>query len=483
MKKTHLLFLTILLEGYVVLACELLAVRQLIPFVGSGTEIIAIIISGVLLPLAVGYNAGGNAFKRLYRKQRLRGKQALSIRTALIHNMITAIAILGVGLSYPFMELFFDTITLLGITHRLAQAALYVLIFLVTPVFLLGQTVPLVSNYFSRQRLSEITGRMLFFSTAGSFLGSVFSTIVLMTTIGVHFTVVITLGLLGLLCVLLSMKKITAEHIICVVLLATIYSVNNEQTMKYFHIVSDNAYNMVNVFENKKTNVAVLSVNRSASSMISRNGEKLNTYVQYIEDNFIMPFAQPGDTPMEILVVGSGGFTVGLADTVNHYTFVDIDPALKNVAQTHFLLQDLSPNKQFAVASARAFVHSASKQYDLIILDTYTNQLAIPAETTTREYLQEVKKLLKPEAILVANIIASPNFADAFSVRYDNTFSGVFPKHSRQWVGATNPLKTEGHNRKEWRPANMLYIYYNNALMSDDTIYTDDKNTYSLDVK
>jgi hypothetical protein len=38
MSKTRLFFLVILIEGYVVLACELLAIRQLIPFVGSGTE-------------------------------------------------------------------------------------------------------------------------------------------------------------------------------------------------------------------------------------------------------------------------------------------------------------------------------------------------------------------------------------------------------------------------------------------------------------
>jgi len=70
MNKNQLLFLTILLEGYVVLASELIAIRTLVPFVGSGTEVIAIVISAVLLPLAVGYHIGGQRFQAEKRKNK-----------------------------------------------------------------------------------------------------------------------------------------------------------------------------------------------------------------------------------------------------------------------------------------------------------------------------------------------------------------------------------------------------------------------------
>src|SRR5690606_5042351 len=163
-------------------------------------------ISAVLLPLAIGYHFGGTAYARVFARAQKRFGKAPSVRRLLLKNMLIALSILTLGLSYPFMEWFFGQLSSSGIEHRLAQAACYSALFLVWPIFLLGQTVPLISNYFSRRRLSEITGRMLFFSTAGSFLGSVFSTIVLMMVIGVHNTVIVTLALLCGLILLLARR-------------------------------------------------------------------------------------------------------------------------------------------------------------------------------------------------------------------------------------------------------------------------------------
>ena len=124
MRKTRLLFAVILIEGYVVLACELLAIRQLIPFVGSGTEIIAIIISGVLLPLAFGYHFGGIAYKRAYAKAVRQGKRPPSIRRILLKNILIALAFLSLGLSYLFLSAYFRFLDYAGIDQRLLQRPL-----------------------------------------------------------------------------------------------------------------------------------------------------------------------------------------------------------------------------------------------------------------------------------------------------------------------------------------------------------------------
>jgi hypothetical protein len=474
-KKTTLLFLVILIEGYVVLASELLVMRQLIPFVGSGTEIIAIIISGVLLPLAIGYEAGGKAFPRIYKRKQEKQQKTPSIRSILLTNILTSVIILGLGLSYVILEVFFSILGGIGITNRLLQTTLYVSIFLVVPVYLLGQTVPLVSNYFSRERLSEITGKMLFFSTTGSFLGSVFSTIVLMSVIGVHNTVVVTLGLLCMLCFLLSHKKIAAEALLCIPILGMIYVMNSDSTMRALHIVSNNAYNTASIYDVRGEHSTILSLNRSASSKFSKQPEDKFEYIRFIEDHFITPLKNSGDTPYAILIVGAGGFTLGLDDNKNQYTFVDIDPALKDISEKYFLKQKLGPNKKFVAASARAFVNKPDQLYDLIVLDTYTNTFSIPMETTTREYLESIKKLLKPDGVLIANIISKTDFSDVFTVRYDNTFTSVFPNHSRQVV--SKPTSTRG------REGNIIYTYFHNSFVNDRTIYTDDKNTYSIDRK
>ncbi|MGB0719517.1 MAG: hypothetical protein ACPGRX_03535, partial [Bdellovibrionales bacterium] len=89
------LFVIIVLEGYVVLSSELLAIRQSIPFVGSGTDTVSIIIAAVLMPLAFGYQAGGR-FKPGFNEN---GKYH-SIRRKLITNILISMVILLGGLSY-----------------------------------------------------------------------------------------------------------------------------------------------------------------------------------------------------------------------------------------------------------------------------------------------------------------------------------------------------------------------------------------------
>ena len=147
---TLLLYFIIIIEGYIVLSTELLAMRQTIAYVGSGTDTVSIVIAAVLMPLAFGYQAGGN-----FKQRKIWGTY-ISLRKKLILNIVIAAAILLPGLSYITIRLFFYGLMDLGITNRLVQNALYCGIFIVLPVYLLGQTIPLFSNYFSKQKLSEI---------------------------------------------------------------------------------------------------------------------------------------------------------------------------------------------------------------------------------------------------------------------------------------------------------------------------------------
>jgi hypothetical protein len=239
----------------------------------------------------------------------------------------------------------------------------------------------------------------------------------------------------------------------------------------------------VQVLDVPKKDEKIFAINRSISSQIGKKPESRFPYIAYIDDNFIFSMLKVVHEPKDILIIGAGGFTIGLLDKYNNYTFIDIDKDLKNVAEKYFLPDKLSPNKKFIASSARAFVHSNDKKYDLIVIDTYTNMLSIPMETVTRGFLLDVKSRLKDDGIVVANVISSPTFSDKFSVRYHNTFASVFPVFSRQIVEHS----VTGNNGL-WHDdtvneglANVLYIYFGNKLVNDDTIYTDDKNSYSID--
>src|SRR3712207_6412952 len=113
MFASPLFLAAVAIEGYVVLAVELLAIRQLIPYVGNATDTIAIIIAAVLLPLAFGYEAGGRAGVTP-------GDEA-AIRRQLTRNLLLAALVLAFGLSHPFLVAFFGLLDGLGLGHRLVQ--------------------------------------------------------------------------------------------------------------------------------------------------------------------------------------------------------------------------------------------------------------------------------------------------------------------------------------------------------------------------
>ncbi len=464
-----LLFVIIVLEGYVVLSTELLAIRQTIPFVGSGTDTVSIIIAAVLMPLAFGYQSGGRFKPGFDSNGRYR-----SIRSKLILNIFISMIVLLLGLSYVLLNVFFIGLLNLGIENRLVLTTLYSAIFLVTPVYLLGQTIPLVSNYFSKEKLSKITGQILFFSTMGSFLGAIFSTLVLMSTIGVHHTVTLNFIILAGLIILLSRKKMGELAILAVFIAGCSVYLNSDSMMRVFNIVENNKYNTIMVIEEDGERMMVM--NNNSSSMLSEDGRK-HPYIEFIERQVIKPISDGDLPPKDILVIGAGAFTLGLEDTHNRYTYVDIDKSLQSVAEKYILKQKLADNKIFAPIPARAFLTQSHIQYDLIVLDAYLGDLTLPEHLVTVEFFEAVKAHVAEGGVVMGNFIISPNFANAYSRNIDNTLRAAFPNISRYAIGG----RYEPWNTSPRLSENIVYIYTHHGAQDKDGVYTDNKNRVFYD--
>lgn len=461
-----LLYLTILIEGYVVLAVELLAIRQLTPFVGSSTDTISIIIAAVLLPLAIGYYAGGS--------KKFGPDNAEEIRSLLARNLFIAGLIFVLGFVHIHVGLFFDFLSNLGIQHRLSRTILYCLLFMVYPMYLLGQTIPLASQGLPQNNLAQLTGRMLFFSTLGSFLGSVVSTIILMAWLGVHNTFTLTLTMLLALVIILINKPRHALTLASCLLLAYVAATNSNKVLAQLKVVQNNAYNQVRVFTLPDAS-RVMSVNGSASSKLTATSSKQGfPYIEFIESNIIRnlnPYKKHS-----ILVIGAGGFTLGINDTFNHYTYLDIDPALKETSEKHFLKEKLTPNKTFITESARSYLASTQTKYDVIVVDAYSNPMTIPTELVTVDFFLQIKNNLAPGGIMATNIIASPSFESPFSRAIDLTMRTVFPYVSRQIV--ITPEHTYAS-----KVTNIIYTYIQPKSQIQENAprpYTDDLNRYFL---
>lgn len=461
-----LLLLTIFVEGYIVLSAELLSIRLTLPFVDNATDTVSVLIAAVLMPLAFGYYAGGKC-KRHFRRR-------------LIQNLLVAGSFLTLGLSYVVLHHFFGfLVSEASLRHRVGLTTLYALTFLVVPVYLLGQTIPLVSAYFPHIRLHEAAGKILFLSTLGSFLGAVFTTLILMNVIGVAATATVTIAAISSLVVLLSKKRLSAAPIAAIAMLAASITLNTPSAMKRVNAHHSNAYNTYYVETDEDERYLYLNRVLSSGINLDEDAGPSFAYVEHIEHNLIGRFRTAGIRG-RILVLGAGGFTIGMNDTRNSYTFIDIDPDLKTFSESFFLEKPLGENKVFIAEPARGFLNRTQESFDLIIIDLYRGLAGAPEHLITREFFMQVQRRLAKNGIVAINQHATPLMDDRYSRSVDDTIRSVFPYINRTILSGHNPWNMRSSDHY----ASILYIGRNMpAGLTGGNVYTDNLNSVLRDKK
>lgn len=140
-------------------------------------------------------------------------------------------------------------------------------------------------------------------------------------------------------------------------------------------------------------------------------------------------YVQPA--PESILIVGLGGGTLPMALSQMlpqaRIDTVEIDPAVVRVARAYFGFRDTGRIRVFEM-DGRVFVKRAireAQRYDLIMLDAFDHEY-IPEHLLTREFIGEVKSLLVPQGVLVANTFSTSRLYDHESVTYAAEFDEFF---------------------------------------------------------
>lgn len=158
--------------------------------------------------------------------------------------------------------------------------------------------------------------------------------------------------------------------------------------------------------------------------------------------------------PKKILIAGLGGGSIPV--TFNdlfpnaEIDIVEIDQAVVNVAKDYFFFEE-NENMKVSVNDARVFIKRAGisgEKYDYIILDAFGGDY-IPEHLLTREFLEEVKQVMSPEAVLVANTFSTSRFYDHESVTYQRVFNEFFnfklpTSGNRIIITQLNPLPPRG---------------------------------------
>ncbi len=445
---TVVLFATVFVEGFSSLGAEIIALRRLVPHVGSSITVTAPTIGFFLLALALGYQAGG----RVERDFLVRVRQ----------NFLLAAAIIAVGLAGPVVDALFA---------HIRPAPLAYLIFIgavLCPIaWLLGQTVPLLTNLLRDERVGARSGAALYWSTLGSFLGSLSLSLLVMQWLGVYAAVLAcTLLLLGLVPWLGDAPETPRWRALPRIAAVAIVAVGCNVVLPQQIETAYATYRTERVAVPDMDDPRVFWINNQVASMV--DDSEPPRYTRYIERLRELLVAELGFREKHILVLGAGGFTLSHLEPKNDYVYVDIDPAIRELAEREFLGE--KARGRFVAADARRFVTDTEERFDAVVVDAYSALTSIPAHLVTQEFWQGTRRVLRPDGLMFANLIVDSRLATPYARNLVATIQSVYGPCAVEILFRDRPL------------SNVLVQCFAGPAPVEVQPYTDERNRADVDI-
>ncbi|THF63569.1 methyltransferase type 12 [Pseudothauera nasutitermitis] len=440
-----LLFVMVFVEGFSSLGAEIIALRRLVPYMGSAITVTAPTIGFFLLALALGYHAGG----------RVAGDYLARVR----RNFLISAALIAFGLAGPVVDALFA-----ALQPVLLAYLVFVLGVLCPVAWLLGQTVPILTNLLRHEHVGARSGMALYWSTLGSFLGSLSLSLLVMQWLGVSAAVLVCAGMLLAVAPFIGpapgggREWFAALSIGLGALGANLLLPQHTET----------AYATYRVEQVRLPGLQqprVFWVNNSVASIIDRHEPP--RYSRYIE-RLRARFEEMGLRGRRIAVLGAGGFTLSHRAEENEFVYVDIDPAIRELAERDFLGEPI--RGRFVADDARQFVATTRERFDVVVVDAYSALTSIPAHLVTREFWRDTRRALAPDGILFANLLLDARLATPYA---RNLLATIEAEYGRCAV------EILFHDRSL---SNVLVQCFADAPMDEAVLYSDERNQADLDV-
>jgi predicted membrane-bound spermidine synthase len=439
-----LLFTIVFIEGFCSLGAEVIALRQIIPHMGSSIVVTAPTIGFFLLALALGYQAGA--------------KVTGDYLAVVARNFLIAAALTGAGLAGISVDLIFSVFNPPTLAYLIFVATI-----LCPLAWLMGQTVPILSNLMQHARTGEASGYALYWSTLGSFLSSISLSLLIMQWLGVSAAVAICALLLLLGYVLLSARNgRTALAGLAVILLT---ATSNTWLRPVIETAYAN-YTVIPVNLEGAINPRAFKNNNSVASLIDESEPP--HYARYVRHIRSILLDSLGFNERQILVLGAGGFTLSHREPRNHYTYVDIDPAIRGIAEKRFLGE--AALGDFIVDDARRFVARTERRFAAAVIDVYSSHTAIPGHLVTREFWQSTRRVLEPDGVLIANLILDGKLATPYARNLLATIESVYGRCAIEVLHKNQPL------------SNVVLTCHNSNQAQTNSLYVDERNSADFDL-
>lgn len=420
--KTYFLS-TGFLVGMCSMGLELCASRLLAPHFGTSVVVWTNVIGVVLLSLSLGYYLGGKLAERQSSTHVLAWLLYTGSVFTLVIPLIAPFLLKSVFIHYGSPHIILTL--LLG--PLMASIVLFGL-----PVFLMGTISPYLLTLLTQKfgHVGSTSGQLFALSTIGGLLGTFLPTLLLVPWLGTRVTITLFGLLLGLISLPhLGAKKRIIQAAIALALLTAAQILLPQNTTEVAS--AETAYQRVAI-NSPRQGLHYLQLDAGFGVQSVYDPESILTgyYYDYAS---LLPYLLSRDLkkePAQVLIVGLAGGTIARQ---MHYFFdsevslhgVELDPEVTRMANDYMGLRDTPI--QITHGDGRQVLAEDTNFYDIIIVDTYFNDLQIPWTMTTEEFWRVVQNHLKPDGIAAMNIAALGASKSALADAITNTQAHVFP--------------------------------------------------------
>lgn len=409
--------IVVLLSSIAVMILELTATRVLSPYVGTSNIVWTSIIGIILASMAIGYYLGG----------------ILADKKNQINILGIIILLSGISISLiPLLEVTLINEISTNIKNLKISSVLCSIFLFMIPSILLAMVYPFCMKLkeITEETIGFIAGKLSFFSTIGSIIGTFITGFWLLPLIG-NRMILFSLSLLLIIISFIIMKKnikLILVIIISILLSLTsfylsknIFKTNNPNVL----LDKDTEYNRVIVSNLDDNGSRELVIGARRQSLSVDNLSQINYY------NYFDLMGELNPEFENVLLIGGGGYSYPKNFIQQHkgknLDVVEIDSELVEIAKEYFDYENYSNITNY-FQDGRTFLNQNQKKYDVILLDAYKG-ITPPFELITKEALEKVKESLTDNGVVIANVMGATKGDKSLLLKAEYlTYNEVFDK-------------------------------------------------------
>jgi spermidine synthase len=409
--------------GAAVMATEMCASRFLAPWFGASMIVWSVLIAVVLAAMSLGYWLGGRLADRRPSWTIL---YSIPVLTGVLIAMI------------PFVgNLLFSRLTA-GImstpVNIIVLAFAGVVAVFVPPVLLLAMVSPFAVRLLAgADNTGRTAGSLYAVSTLGSIAGTLAPALGTIPLLGTRETLFLCSGML----ILLGGLGLRGRARLALLLLAVpgagwILSADAIKEGGSIVHEEESLYQYLQV-QRRSNGSTVLIVNEGGGiQSIARERDVLLPASTYYESYLLLPYMIETSDGPEVLVIGSG------AGTIPHWFAVYVRPDFSGLRTdaveidpraTELGIEWFGTSRDDArviTADGRFYLENTSQLYNIIISDTYSNQIYIPFHLTTIEYFTALREHLASGGVVAMNVYTLGEDSELLQ-SIGRTLTEVFP--------------------------------------------------------